>query len=501
MKPTSSRAKTLVGSPMASVSVLPWSLTGRTSYLRAICSGTSLRTSGSMSSWESVIDWIPYWRDRKAIRFSSVTKLSLTSMLPSLSLEPFCSCRARASCSLSINPSRTRRSPRRRLTGWGGPGLGSAIVESAAGLLVGAGHALEGVAEGLESLVLIEDEGDRGHLVLLRDGQRRTCRRHDLVGIGLEVEPHGGRVDHVGGGQVAGHGKHGLSRLDGSLPHGFFFDDGAAFSLHRPRHARAHPQLGVGGIDDGVDLGLRDIAPVYRDCGAADLDLHDPSPPPRGVSRALAASHARSSCSGDISSSFRPSAVIVASTSLNRRVNVSAACLSESSASMSSRRATLTRENRRSPSSARIRVASPWLMASSASATSSRTLAHAWVQLGQSNPTRPALTCNRWARDSAGRLCGTPSSAERDVPSSLPSARLIRSHWLRASRASATSAVPKTWGWRWVILSKTFCKTSAMVNSPRSWAIWQWKTTWKSTSPSSSTMWSGLPSSIAWRVS
>src|SRR5712692_9500338 len=483
---------------------------------------------------------MPYWRDRKAMRFSSVTKLSLTSMLPSLSLEPFCSCSARASCSLSINPSRTRRSPRRRLTGWGGPGLGSAIVESAAGLLVGAGHALEGVAEGLESLVLIEDEGDllqarlalahvldhrgdhdvgrprwrhssdaraqggegdRGHLVLLRDGQRRTRRRHDLVGIGLEVEPHGGRVDHVGGGQVAGHGKHGLPRLDGSLPHGFFFDDGAAFSLYRPRHARAHPQLGVGGIDDGVDLGLRDIAPVYRDCGAADLDLHDPSPPPRGVSRALAASHARSSSSGDISSSFRPSAVIVASTSLNRRVNVSAACLSESSASMSSRRATLTRENRRSPSSARIRVASPWLMASSASATSSRTLAHAWVQLGQSNPTRPALTCNRWARNSAGRLCGTPSSAERDVPSSLPSARLIRSHWLRASRASATSAVPKTWGWRWVILSKTFCKTSAMVNSPRSWAIWQWKTTWKSTSPSSSTMWSGLPSSIAWRVS
>jgi len=97
MKPTSSNAKTLVGSPMASVSWLPCRFTGRTSYLRAICSGTSLRTSGSMSSWESVIDWMPYWRERNAISFSSVTKLSLTRMEPSLSLEPFCSWSARAS--------------------------------------------------------------------------------------------------------------------------------------------------------------------------------------------------------------------------------------------------------------------------------------------------------------------------------------------------------------------------------------------------------------------
>ena len=87
MNPTSSSAKTLVGSPMASVSWLPWRLMGRTSYLRAICSGTSLSTSGSMSSWESVIDWMPYCRDRNAISFSSVTKLSLTRMEPSLSLD------------------------------------------------------------------------------------------------------------------------------------------------------------------------------------------------------------------------------------------------------------------------------------------------------------------------------------------------------------------------------------------------------------------------------
>src|SRR5712691_11040794 len=82
---------------------------------------------------------------------------------------------------------------------------------------------------------------------------------------------------------------------------------------------------------------------------------------------------------------------MVASTSLNRRVNVSDACLRASSASMSSSRATLTSEKKRSPSSARIRAVSPSLMASSASATSSRTLAHASVQLRAGRSVLPAL--------------------------------------------------------------------------------------------------------------
>src|SRR6266542_1147537 len=484
MNPTSSSAKTLVGSAIASISVLPWRLTGRTSYLRAICSGTSLSTSGSMSSCESVIDWMPYWRDRKAISFSSVTKLSLTKMLPSLSLDPFCSWSARANCSLSMSPSRTRRSPRRRLTGC--PSLGSAMARGPAGLLARPGEAPEGVREGLKGLVLIENEGhllqrclalaeviddgrdhdigglrrrhashagaqrgerDRGHLVLLGDGEGRARRGDDLVGVGLEVAAHGGSMDHVRGGQIAGHGEHGLARLDRPLAHGLLLDDGAALPLNRACDAGPHPELGIGRIDDRVDLGLRDVAAGDRDGGAADLDLHRPLPClPPASSRALAASHARSSSCTDASSSFRPSAVIVASTSLNRRVNVSAACLRQSSASMSSSRATFVREKSKSPSSARIRSASPATIASSASATSSRTFAHAWVQSGQSKPTRPALTCRRWARSSAGRLCGTPSSADRDAPLVPASACLIRSHWLRTSWGPSTRAVPKTWG-------------------------------------------------------
>ena len=135
-------------------------------------------------------------------------------------------------------------------------------------------------------------EGDGRHLVLLGDGQRRARGRHDLVDVGLEILPHGRGMDDMRRGQVAGHREHGFARLDGSLTHGFLLDDRPAFSLHGPGHSRSHPQLGVGGIDDGIDLSLRDIAAVYRDCRAADLDLHARSPPPREVSRALAASHA-----------------------------------------------------------------------------------------------------------------------------------------------------------------------------------------------------------------
>src|SRR6266576_2708027 len=70
MKETSSSAKTFVGSAMASVSVLAARLTGSTSYFLAICGGTRRRMPGSMSSCDSVMDGMPYCRDRKPVSCS-----------------------------------------------------------------------------------------------------------------------------------------------------------------------------------------------------------------------------------------------------------------------------------------------------------------------------------------------------------------------------------------------------------------------------------------------
>ena len=50
MNEMSSSANTFVGSAIASASEFPIFRTGMTSYLRAIGGGTSLSTSGSMSS-------------------------------------------------------------------------------------------------------------------------------------------------------------------------------------------------------------------------------------------------------------------------------------------------------------------------------------------------------------------------------------------------------------------------------------------------------------------
>ena len=55
----SSRAKTLVGSVIAMVSVAPTRLSGMIWYLWAVSAGTSLMTAGSISNWFSEIDGTP----------------------------------------------------------------------------------------------------------------------------------------------------------------------------------------------------------------------------------------------------------------------------------------------------------------------------------------------------------------------------------------------------------------------------------------------------------
>src|SRR3989454_11740097 len=72
MNAMSSRAKTFVGSAIATASELPIFRTGMTSYFLAVGAGTRRRTAGSISSWASVIEGTPYWRERDPISCSSL---------------------------------------------------------------------------------------------------------------------------------------------------------------------------------------------------------------------------------------------------------------------------------------------------------------------------------------------------------------------------------------------------------------------------------------------
>ena len=109
---------------------------------------------------------------------------------------------------------------------------------------------------------------------------------------------------------------------------------------------------------------------------------------------------------------------------LKRRRNLSIAPWSAASASIEESRATLTTENRRSPSSSPTCAASPEARAALASSISSSTFAQAAAASGQSNLTRAALLCMRWARVNAGSAPGTPSSTDRSRPSGLSLALL-----------------------------------------------------------------------------
>ena len=113
MNPTSSSANTLVGSAIARVRTFPIRLIGSTLCFLAICSGTSLSTSGSGSTCATVMAGIAYCFDRNETRLSSVMKLRRTRIVPSLSALPFCSASARWSWSGLMSFSATSRSPRR----------------------------------------------------------------------------------------------------------------------------------------------------------------------------------------------------------------------------------------------------------------------------------------------------------------------------------------------------------------------------------------------------
>src|SRR6185295_110948 len=149
--------------------------------------------------------------------------------------------------------------------------------------------------------------------------------RLDLLRVGLEILAHRRGVDHVRRGQVPAHGEDGFADLDRALTERLFLDHDSTLALDRASHPCAHPELRIGRVDDGVDLGVRDVATLERERGLPDLDLHRPGPEGSRGSRAFTVSHAWSSSSADASLTVRPRAFMSVSTSLKRRVNLSAA--------------------------------------------------------------------------------------------------------------------------------------------------------------------------------
>ena len=80
----SSIAKTLVGSVIAMVRVVPERLSGTTWYFWAVSGGISLMTTPSISNCERLIEGTPYCLLSRLVISSSLMKPILTRLNPSL---------------------------------------------------------------------------------------------------------------------------------------------------------------------------------------------------------------------------------------------------------------------------------------------------------------------------------------------------------------------------------------------------------------------------------
>ena len=107
----SSIAKTLVGSPIAIVSVAPVLFTGSTPYLRATSAGTILTTAGSISKLARSMEGTPNCCDRVSVMSFSDTAPTRTSASPILPPSSRCDLRAASSWSCVISLALSRRSP------------------------------------------------------------------------------------------------------------------------------------------------------------------------------------------------------------------------------------------------------------------------------------------------------------------------------------------------------------------------------------------------------
>lgn len=113
-------------------------------------------------------------------------------------------------------------------------------------------------------------------------------------------------------------------------------------------------------------------------------------------------------------------------------------------------------------------------------------------------PLLRALRMSFSAYSKAGKWRGIPSSAEaRSLGPPCFSAFLSCSHCAQTSSMVLALLWPKTWGWRWMSLSTSLRQTWSKSKALRSCPSWQWKTTCRSKSPSSSIISSSLPASMA----
>ena len=189
----------------------------------------------------------------------------------------------------------------------------------------------------------------------------------------------------------------------------------------------------------------------------------------------------------------RPESASAASTRWKRAVNLAFAARSAASGSTPRCRPRLTQANSRSPSSSATAAGSAAAVASRSSVTSSSTLSKTGSALGQSKPTRAARFCSFSARSRAGRASATSSSTLGRRPAASALAARSAAFWASQARfcpgvdmRAAVSSLPKTWGWRRIILSAMPRATWSKSKLPSSRAIWAWKTTCSSRSPSSS---------------
>jgi hypothetical protein len=136
-------------------------------------------------------------------------------------------------------------------------------------------------------------QGDRLAAELVGQLEAAARRARDQAGVGAQVPPHDGAVDHPAGREPAGSGGEGLAEWDGAQSDRFALDLLATRSLDGTGDSSAHPEMVVRGVRDGVDreggdVALDDLECERRRYGSLFRSSATGAPPARGRIRASA---------------------------------------------------------------------------------------------------------------------------------------------------------------------------------------------------------------------
>ena len=113
--------------------------------------------------------------------------------------------------------------------------------------------------------------GQGSEAELVRQDEGALGGAGNVALAGDEVRPHDGGVNDIAGVELSGRRGDGLSGRDGALRNGLSLDLGATASLEGPGDPRSHPQVAVGGVDDGVGGLGGDVALGDMERDAAEL--------------------------------------------------------------------------------------------------------------------------------------------------------------------------------------------------------------------------------------